>query len=76
MLRPGSVFGEPGLFIDGPRTASVEAMTPSIIWALRGQRLEELAQRSPALALELVRAAGGVMAARMRANLTKQTPIT
>jgi CRP/FNR family cyclic AMP-dependent transcriptional regulator len=75
ILRPGSVVGEPGLFIDGPRTASVEAMVPSIVWALRGPRLEELAQRSPALALELVRAAGGVMAARMRSNIAKQTPM-
>ncbi len=75
ILRPGSVVGEPALFADGPRMANVEAMTPSIIWALRGQRLEELAQRSPALALELVRAAGGVMAIRMRANITKQTPV-
>ena len=71
ILRPGSVVGEPGIFIDGPRTANVEAMTACIVWALRGPRLEELVQRSPALALELVRAAGGVMAARMRANLTK-----
>jgi CRP/FNR family transcriptional regulator, cyclic AMP receptor protein len=74
ILRPGSVVGEPGIFVDGPRTASVEAMTPSVVWALRGPRLEELAQRSPALALELVRAAGGVMATRMRANMQKQTP--
>jgi hypothetical protein len=38
--------------------------------------MEELAQRSPALALELLRAAGAVMAVRMRANLARQTPIT
>ncbi len=76
ILRPGSVVGEPGLFIDAPRTANVEAMTPCIVWALRGPRLEELAQRSPALALELVRAAGGVMAIRMRANMVKQTPVS
>jgi CRP/FNR family cyclic AMP-dependent transcriptional regulator len=69
ILRPGSVVGEPGLFIDGPRMANVEAMTACIVWALRGPRLEELAQRSPALALELVRAAGGVMAVRMRGFL-------
>jgi CRP-like cAMP-binding protein len=56
--------------------ANVEAMTPCIVWALRGPRLEELAQRTPALALELVRAAGSVMALRMRANITRQTPIT
>ncbi len=74
ILRPGSVVGETGLFVDGPRSASVEAMTPCTVWALRGPRLEELAQRSPALALELVRAAGGVMATRLRATAAKQTP--
>lgn len=76
ILRPGSVVGEPGIFHDGPRLANVEAMTPCVVWALRGPRLEELAQRSPGLALELLRAAGGVMAVRMRANLTKQLPIS
>jgi hypothetical protein len=35
-----------------------------------------LAQRLPALALELLRTAGGVMAARMRATLAKQTPFS
>jgi hypothetical protein len=47
-----------------------------VVYALRGPRLEELAQRLPALALELLRTAGGVMATRMRANLAKQTPFT
>jgi CRP-like cAMP-binding protein len=56
--------------------ANVEAMTPCVVFALRGPRLEELAQRSPALALELLRTAGGVMATRMRANLSKQTPFS
>ena len=55
---------------------NVEAMTACEVWALRGPRLEELAQRTPALALELLRAAGNVMAVRMRANLAKQTPFT
>ena len=76
ILRAGSVVGEPGLFNDGPRMANVEAMTACEVWALRGPRLEELAQRSPALVLELLRAAGNVMAVRMRANLAKQTPFT
>lgn len=74
ILRAGSIVGEPGLFIDGPRMANVEAMTPCVVWALRGPRLEELAMRVPALALELLRAAGGVMAIRMRATLQRQTP--
>ena len=76
ILRTGSVVGEPGIFGDSPRLANVEAMTPCVVYALRGPRLEELAQRSPALALELLRSAGAVMAARMRANLAKQTPFS
>lgn len=76
ILRAGSIVGEPGLFGDGNRMANVEAMTPCVVWALRGPRLEELAQRSPALALELLRAAGGVMATRMRAAMAKQIPFT
>src|SRR5439155_13184238 len=76
ILRAGSVVGEPGLFNDGPRMANVEAMTQCAVWALRGPRLEELSQRAPALALELLRAAGSVMATRMRANLTRQIPCT
>jgi CRP/FNR family transcriptional regulator, cyclic AMP receptor protein len=73
ILRAGSVIGEAGLFGDGPRMASVEAMTPCVVWALRGPRLEEMAQRSPGLALEVLRAAGGVLAVRVRAHLAKQT---
>jgi CRP-like cAMP-binding protein len=76
ILRAGSVVGEPGLFSDGPRMANVEGMTACRVWALRGPRLEELSQRSPGLALELLRAAGGVMAVRMRANLGRQVPFS
>jgi CRP/FNR family transcriptional regulator, cyclic AMP receptor protein len=76
ILRAGSAVGEPGLFGDGPRMANVEAMTPCTVWALRGARLDEMAQRSPMLALELLRAAGGVMAVRMRMNLLKQVPFS
>lgn len=72
ILRPGAVVGEAGLFGDFPRMASVEAMTACIVWALRGPRLEELAQRAPALAFELVRAAGAVMLTRVRANQTRK----
>lgn len=76
ILRAGSVVGEPGLFNDGARMANVEAMTGCTVWALRGPRLEELAARAPALAFELLRAAGSVMAIRMRANLQRQVPFT
>lgn len=69
ILRPGSIAGELGLFVDGPRVANVEAMGPCVVWALRGPRFEELSQRLPALALEVFRAAGAVMARRMRTTV-------
>lgn len=68
VLRPGAITGEPGLFSDGARGANVEAMTPCVVWALRLPRFEELSQRVPVLALEVARAAGAVMARRLRAN--------
>lgn len=75
ILRPGAMIGEPGFFTDGARAASVEAMTPSVVWAIRLARFEELCSRAPAVGLEVLRAAGAVMALRMRANLLKQTPM-
>lgn len=74
LLRPGAIVGEPGLFGDVPRMANVEAMGPVVVFALRLQRFEELVQRVPVVALEVLRAAGTVMAWRMRANLTQQLP--
>jgi CRP-like cAMP-binding protein len=76
ILRPGSVVGEPALFADGPRMANVEAISTSVVWALRGPRLEELAARAPSLALEVMRAAGGTLAARMRANMERAIPVS
>ncbi|HMW24029.1 MAG TPA: cyclic nucleotide-binding domain-containing protein [Burkholderiaceae bacterium] len=75
LLRPGSVVGETGLFSDQPHSASVEAMTAVTVWALHLPRFEELVQRAPAIAIELLRAAGGVMAARMRANMAFNTAV-
>lgn len=74
ILRPGAICGEPGLFGEGVRSANVEAMTPCVVYALRLPRFEEMSSRVPLVAIELLRAAGGVMAYRMRANLTKQIP--
>ncbi|MED5620898.1 cyclic nucleotide-binding domain-containing protein [Ideonella sp. BN130291] len=76
ILRPGSVVGEPALFGDGPRMANVEAMSPCVVWALRGPRLDELAARLPAVAFEVLRAAGAVLAVRMRANMERHIPLT
>lgn len=75
ILRPGSLVGESALFAEVPRTANVEAMTPCVAWALSVVRLEELCARAPSLALQLLRAAGAVMAVRMRDNLARGLPL-
>ena len=46
-------------------------MTTGAVWALRLPRFDELSQRVPSIALELLRAAGAVMTVRMRANLAR-----
>jgi CRP/FNR family transcriptional regulator, cyclic AMP receptor protein len=68
ILHAGAVVGEAGLFSQQPRMANVEAMSACVVWALRGPRFEEMAARSPGLALEVVRAAAALMGVRMRAN--------
>lgn len=75
ILRPGAVVGEPSLFADTPRMAQVEAMSPCAIWALSRVRFDEFTMRQPELAIEFLRAAGAVMADRMRANLERGLPI-
>lgn len=74
-LREGALIGEPGLFGDTPRMAHVEAVTPCAVWALPAPRLQALADKAPGLVLEVLRAAGAVMAWRMRANLERGIPV-
>lgn len=75
LLRAGALVGEAGLFSDQPHSANVEAMTSVRVWALHLPRFEELASRAPIIAIELLRASGAVMAARMRANLTHHAAV-
>ncbi len=76
ILRAGAIVGEPSLFGDNPRMASVSTLTPCTLWALSGQRFEQMAQRVPQIAIDFLRAAGVVMATRMRSTLTRHTPFT
>jgi CRP-like cAMP-binding protein len=75
VLRPGSLVGEPGLFAAVPRSANVEAMTPCVVWGLSAARLDELGAHAPALTLQLMRAAGALMAARTRAYIERGVPL-
>ena len=74
ILRAGSLVGEPSLFGDMPRMASVSTLTPCTLWALSAPRFEEFANRVPHLALDFLRAAGMVMSARMHMTLERQSP--
>ncbi len=76
IMRAGAIVGEPSLFGENPRMASVSSLTPCTLWALSGQRFEQMAQRVPQIALDFLRAAGVVMATRMRSTLTRHTPFT
>jgi CRP/FNR family transcriptional regulator, cyclic AMP receptor protein len=76
LLRAGAVVGEVGLFSDQPRMANVEAMTPCALWALRGPRYDELAARSPVLALEIARAVAALMGHRMRVNIERGNAVS
>lgn len=73
-LCEGAMVGEPALFGATPRMAHVEAVTAAVVWSLCARRLHELAAEAPTLVLEVLRAAGAVMAARMRANLERGIP--
>ncbi len=75
ILRAGAMVGETGLFAALPHTANVEATSACVIWALRLPRFEELCSRLPNLAIEVLRGAGGVMAARLRAHLLRQAAL-
>ena len=75
LLRSGSIVGEPALFGETARMAQVDAISPSVVWALTRQRLDELLASHPQLAYEILRAAGAVMAERMRGTLERGTPV-
>jgi CRP/FNR family cyclic AMP-dependent transcriptional regulator len=74
-LQPGALVGEPALFASATRMAHVEAVTPCVVWKLCAQKLHALAHEAPALVLEVMRAAGEVMAVRMRANQERGIPM-
>ena len=63
---PGAILGEDALFSDGPCDADVRAVEDSVVLELSLPRQKELTASRPAVAFELLRAAGAVIAGRCR----------
>jgi len=75
ILNPGSVVGEGAFFSRLPRSANVVATGACRIWRLTPIRFAEMANRQPAVALELTLALGAVIARRM-VNKLKRVAVT
>lgn len=75
IVGPGSVVGEGSFFSHLARTATVQAASNAKVWCFTPLRFTELANRQPALALEISMGLGMVLARRM-ANKPKRTAVT
>jgi len=75
ILNAGSVVGEGAFFSRLPRSANVIATGPAQLWRMTSIRFAEMANRQPALALEVTLALGAVIAKRM-VNKPKRVAVT
>lgn len=66
MVGAGSVVGEGGFFSHMPRSATVQAAGPCVLWRLNPLRFGELSNRQPAIALQVALSLAAVMAKRLR----------
>ena len=72
LLLPGTVLGEDTLFSDAPGDVDVRTLEDALILELSLPRQKELTAAFPAIAFELLRAAGAVIAARGRTSPTRE----
>jgi CRP/FNR family transcriptional regulator, cyclic AMP receptor protein len=75
LVGPGSAVGEGAFFTRLPRSATVQAASPSKVWSLTPIRFSELSNRQPALALEVAMALGSLVSRRL-ANKPKRIAVT
>lgn len=71
----GSAVGEGAFFTRQPRNATVQAASPCKIWSMTAIRFTELANRQPALALEVAMALGALVSRRLT-NKPKRVAVT
>jgi CRP/FNR family transcriptional regulator, cyclic AMP receptor protein len=75
LVGPGSAVGEGAFFTRLPRSATVQAASPSKVWSLTPIRFSELSNRQPVLALEVAMALGSLVSRRL-ANKPKRIAVT
>lgn len=75
IVGPGSAVGEGAFFTRLPRNATVQAAGTCKIWSLTPIRWTELANRNPAVALELAMALGSLVSRRL-VNKPKRVAVT
>jgi CRP/FNR family transcriptional regulator, cyclic AMP receptor protein len=75
LVGPGSAVGEGAFFTRLPRSATVQAASPSKVWCVTPIRFTELSNRQPALALEIAMALGSLVSRRL-ANKPKRVAVT
>ena len=76
LLLPGTILGEDTLFSDAPGDVDVRTLEDALILELSLPRQKELTAAFPAIAFELLRAAGAVIAARGRPAAACEEPAT
>ena len=75
LVGPGSAVGEGAFFTRLPRSATVQAASPSKVWCMTPIRFTELSNRQPALALEIAMALGSLVSRRLN-NKPKRVAVT
>lgn len=75
IVGPGSAVGEGAFFTRSPRSATVQAASPSRLWCLTPIRFTELRNRNPEVALEIAMALGSLVSRRL-VNKPKRVAVT
>ena len=75
-LLPGTILGEDTLFSDTPADLDVRTLEDSLVLELSLPRQKELTASCPAIAFELLRATGAVIAARGRMTARHEELVT
>ncbi len=70
-LGPGSYFGEMALLEELPRTATVTAAAPSVLYLVYKIKFDELVDYNPAIGVRIMRELASILSERLRQIMEK-----